>query len=412
MLSWIREKFGRVVIGGIIASIALVFVFYGVFSPKNTRGLQEGAVAGTVDGEAISIAEFNRSLNQRLEFFKARFGDKISEEQLKSFRIKEDVFQELANRKMLSQEAKRQGLRASDEEVREKISEMKVFQKNDRFDLATYRQILESNGYTPTSFERLMREDLSVSQWDGYFKDRVHFSENELERQFRIEQDKRNIKYVILSEDSAKSAVAVTPEEIKKFFADQAQVNLAQMKFNEGANTVYKGQKFDAVKESIARTILAGGKQGELQKVNDALATQVVAAMKSDKGSDARVNALLKQANNQVKMTGLVSRQNPYIPGIGESKELLADAFAEKSPIAPGSQAKKYTLPGRILVAIVTEVQSPDMSKLGQQRDRLIRQVSATKGKELFDGMMKKVTAKTTLDANPAVVGELKPSEH
>ena len=59
MLSWIREKFGTVVIGGIITFIAFVFVFYGVFSPKSTRGLHEGAVAGTVNGDSISIADFN-----------------------------------------------------------------------------------------------------------------------------------------------------------------------------------------------------------------------------------------------------------------------------------------------------------------------------------------------------------------
>ena len=51
MLTWIREKFGTVVISCIIGLIGFVFVFLGVFSPKATRGLHEGAVAGTVNGE-------------------------------------------------------------------------------------------------------------------------------------------------------------------------------------------------------------------------------------------------------------------------------------------------------------------------------------------------------------------------
>ena len=101
MLNWIREKFGRAVIGGIITFIAFVSVFYGVFSPKATRGLHEGAVAGTVNGDPISIADFNRELNRRMEFFKNLGGGKLSDEQLKSFRIREGVFQELANRKLM-----------------------------------------------------------------------------------------------------------------------------------------------------------------------------------------------------------------------------------------------------------------------------------------------------------------------
>ena len=63
MLTWIREKFGTGIIYAIISFIAFVFVFYGVFSPKATRGLHEGSVAGTVNGDAITIAEFNRELS-------------------------------------------------------------------------------------------------------------------------------------------------------------------------------------------------------------------------------------------------------------------------------------------------------------------------------------------------------------
>src|SRR5689334_4439720 len=114
MLAWIREKFGTAVIGTIISLIAFVFVFYGVFSPKATRGLHEGAVAGTVNGDPISISEFNRELSRRVEYFKNLTGGKLTEEQMKMFRLREGVFQELVNRKLLSQEAHHIGLTASD----------------------------------------------------------------------------------------------------------------------------------------------------------------------------------------------------------------------------------------------------------------------------------------------------------
>src|SRR3954452_20648108 len=113
MLAWIREKFGPMIAGVIIGFIAFVFIFFGVFSPKATRGLHEGAVAGTVNGDSISIAEFNRDLNRRMEFFKSLGGGKLTEEQLKQFRIRESVFQELANRKVQIQEASRQNIGAA-----------------------------------------------------------------------------------------------------------------------------------------------------------------------------------------------------------------------------------------------------------------------------------------------------------
>src|SRR5947209_7819065 len=118
MLTWIREKFGTVVIGGIILLIAFVFVFYGVVNPRATRGMHEGSVAGTVNGDAITLSEFNQQLKRRTDFFRGLMGGgQISEEQLKAFRVKGMVFQELVRRKLLLQEDHRQGLQASDEEI-------------------------------------------------------------------------------------------------------------------------------------------------------------------------------------------------------------------------------------------------------------------------------------------------------
>src|SRR5262245_61736308 len=137
MLTWIREKFGTVVIGGIISLIAFVFVFYGVFNPRATRGLHEGAVAGTVNGDSITIADFQRALRQRTEFFRSLMGGgQITDEQLKAFRVKGMVFEELVRKKLLLQEAEKQGLLASDEEIKEQIQGMPVFQKDGKFDLA------------------------------------------------------------------------------------------------------------------------------------------------------------------------------------------------------------------------------------------------------------------------------------
>src|SRR5438477_10373418 len=102
-MQWFREKFGRIATSAIIGGIALVFAFEGVFGPKATRGLHEGAVAGTVNGEPISIGDYNKALERKLEFLKGMMGGKISEEQIKMFRVRESVFQELAQQKLMAQ---------------------------------------------------------------------------------------------------------------------------------------------------------------------------------------------------------------------------------------------------------------------------------------------------------------------
>ena len=407
MLSWIREKFGTVVIGSIIAFIAFVFIFYGVFSPKSTRGLHEGAVAGTVNGDPISIGEFNRELNRRMEFFKSIGGGKITDEQLKAFRIKEGVFQELANRKILIQEAQRHELVASDEEIREKIQEIPAFQKEGKFSVTAYKQVLEANNYTPASFERLVREDSSAQRWEHYFQDRVSVSEGELKKEFMNSQDQRNLKYVLLTSDSAKKNVSVSNDEAKKFLEDTSKVNLAKQKYEEGKGGLYKGQKFDDVKEAIAKSILAAGRLEEIQKVNDELAEKVLQAWAKSPTNDAPVNAVLKASGVQVKATGMVSKNQFSLPGLGDVRGILADAFAEKSAINPklGGKAKKYSLPGRTVVAWVSEVKTPDLTQFPAAKEGLMKQLLGKKTRELYQEWMKKVTAKAQIDMNPAVVG-------
>jgi len=378
MLTWIREKFGTVVIGGIISLIAFVFVFYGVFNPRATRGLHEGAVAGTVNGDSISIADFNRELKRRTDFFRGLMGGgQITDEQLKAFRVKGMVFEELVRKKLLLQEAERQGLLASDEEIKEQIQEMPAFQKDGKFDLATYKQVLEANNYSAGTFERVMREDLSVQRWNDYFRNRAQVSEPEARKRYLISEDKRDVRYVLLTTETGKKGVKITDEEIAKYLGDTAKKNIAQAQFDREKDTKFKGKTFDQVKDSIVREILAGDRMDEIRKINDGLAEKAVGLLTADKASDAKVNALLKPYDVTVRSTGLLSRMNPYVPGIGEAKELMADLFAAKSPIDPsqGGKAKKYVSGAWVLVAIISETQKPDLAKFEATKCQLFRTI-------------------------------------
>lgn len=407
MLTWIREKFGTAIIGSIIAFIAFVFVFYGVFSPKSTRGLHDGAVAGTVNGDSISISDFTRELNRRIEYFKSLTGGTLSEDQLKAFRLRENVFQGLASRKLMTQEAKRQGLLVADEEVKQKVQEIPAFQKDGKFDFATYKQVLEANHQTPGSFESLVREDLSYQQWQSYFEDRIHVADGEVKKAFLLREDKRKIKYVLLTTEAAKQNVSVDASEIKKFLADPTKLNLAKMKFEQEQKTLYKGQKFEAAQEGIARSILAGEKMEEIQKINGKLADQVLALMSASPASDAKINAILKSSHLEVKKTDWISREKSYVPEIGESKDLWADAFAQKSPIDPseGGKPKKYLLAGRLLVALVIEAQRPQMAQLEQKSAALHRELEQRKVKDLYQAWMNQLMGKAKIETNPSVVG-------
>ncbi|OFZ19787.1 MAG: hypothetical protein A2X94_17080 [Bdellovibrionales bacterium GWB1_55_8] len=406
MLSWIREKFGTVVIGLIIGFIAFVFVFYGVFSPKSTRGLHDGAVAGTVNGEPIRIDEFNRALKQRLEMFKNIGGGNIqfTEEQLKAFGIRKGVFDSLVQRKLLIQEAGRQGMQASDVEIRELIRQVPEFQKDGRFDYMAYKNLLEANQYTVSSYERLIRDDLSAQRWNEFFRSRVKFSDVELKQEFQLSEKKRTLKYVLLTQETGRKGLDISETEIKGFLSKPEKLNLVKSQFEAGKDTLFKGKKIENVQVQIAKDLLAGEKQAEIRKANEALASRVLPMLTAGKASDAKLNAILKPVGAEVKTSGWVSAADPSLPGIGDAEAVLKDAFAANSPI--DGKAKKYELGGRTLVALVTEKAEPDHSKLESRRAELAERVTARKQRDLFSSWMKNLMEKAEIEVNHAVVGD------
>jgi parvulin-like peptidyl-prolyl isomerase len=400
MLTWIREKFGKAVIGGIITVIALVFVFYGVFNPRSTRGIHDGAVAGTVNGDPISISDFNRAYNRQMEMFKNMMGGaNISAEQLKQFRIGESVFNELARRKIMIQEAEKQGNTPSDEEIRSQISAIPAFQANGKFDPAAYRQTLEANGYTPATFEEMVKQDLEVQRWESYFKNRVNVSDDEVKLQFLIDQDKRNIKYVLLTNEAGKKAINVDPAEVQKYLTDPAKLNLLKSQFEAKKDKQFKGKTFDDVKTDLARDVIAGSKVDEIKKANDKIAAEILPLLKADKSSDAQVNKILKPYGVEVKLTGLINQESQYIPGLGEAKDLQKDAFSDKL-----GTAKIYPSSAWSAVAVVSETQKPDLTKLSSERMNLLHSITSRKEKDLFDSWIKKMSADAKIDPNPAVI--------
>ena len=405
MLTWIRGRFGKVIITVIVGGIALIFVFSGVFNPKATRGLHDASVAGTVNGEPVGIPEFNREYNRRLELFKNMAGGKLTDEQLKMFGIKKAVFRELAQRRLMVQEAERQGLTASDEAIKGQIVSMPVFQKEGHFDVPTYKAVLQSNNYSPWAFEQLIKEDLSTQHWNDFFARQAHASDEEVRMEFRLNEEKRNLKYVLLTAESGRKGVQVTDSDVAVFLKDAGNLNKAKAQFETRKESLFKGKSFDEAKNQITREILAAEKVGDVQKINEKLSDEIAGLLSAGaSANEGKINALLKPYGVALKETGLVSQLAVSIPGLGEAKELARDAFSLRSPIA-GGKAKKYTLPGGTVIATILTAQAPDPTRLEKERPTLIHQIAQRKERELFEDWMKKLFEKAKIDVNEAVVG-------
>ncbi len=344
MIGKLRGKVGSYIIGGVITCIALIFAFEGVFGPKSTRGLHDGAVAGKVNGEPITIGDYNRALERKMEYLKGLTGGKVTEEQMKMFRVREGVFQEIVQQKLMAQAALDSGRSPSDEAVRQEIMTLPYFQKEGKFDPAQYRGVLEANHYSTAMFEKMIREQLAVQDWTRSFANQVRVSDAEAKEEYLLSKNQRT--YKIVSIPAAAPATTLTPK---------------------------------------------------------AAAQKVVALLKADKKSDDAVNAVLKPFGVTVREIPDATEGSGFVAGANDHPELAKELFSEKGLTV--GQAKIYENAARISVVLVTSAKKPDLSKFESEKGETQSQLRSKKERDLLNDVIKKLTDKAKIDPNPAVVG-------
>jgi parvulin-like peptidyl-prolyl isomerase len=387
-----RKKFGPIIVGIIIGFIAFVFIFEFGMNRRGMNGMEGGGYAGSVNGEPISLTEFNRYFNQQMEFYKALGAGQLTEEMIKMYRLKDRVFEDLAAKKLQVQEAERQGLIPSDAEIRDAIMEYPAFQRDGQFDRQMYKQLLEANNLKPGIFEKQVRDDIIQRQWRDYFKNLVRYSNEEVKREYLMTAEKRKLKYVLISLEAGRKQVKIPDSEVQSYFTDAAKKLQVQDRFEQGKAVQYKGKTFDQVKNEIARELASESKIAEVRKLNEELGKKVAAALKPT-GSDAGVSGLIKGLALKLENTAAMARGNFYVPGAGDVREVEADAFSGKL-----GAAKAYSVAGGTLVAVVTSAESADLAKLNDtERTSLINRIIGRKENELFSQWMAQVKSKSKI---------------
>ncbi len=264
MFNLMRSKFGPAVVTLVIGFIAFVFIFFGVYSPK-TGGMSAGGSAAVVGGEAITLAEFSRGYQQRMQFYEGLMKGKADPALLARLGLRKAVLDDLVRQKATTLEARRQGFTVSDEEVALRIKEMPYFKKDGKFDKATYEQLLQANGHTPGRFEATLRDDIVLQRMNGFLRSRMMVSEAELQREFQDNADQRQFEYVLVSvpTDAKKLADEVAAKakvggaalktflKSKKLEAHTAEKFSATAQYVPGVGNV-PGLKADAFKEGSA----------------------------------------------------------------------------------------------------------------------------------------------------------------
>ncbi len=202
MLKKLRENMKMILWITIIAFVALIFLAWGM-DIQSGRGPSPGTLA-KVNGYTITRGELDQAVRNTFDTYRQQFGRDPSDAQYDALR--DQAWANLVQRILISQEAERRGMAATDEEVvysirmdpPQFVRSMEMFQTDGVFDPQKFREGLSDPLMDWTALEQWVRATLPLSKVQDLVVWGAKVSEEELREAYDLMNETRTISYMFL----------------------------------------------------------------------------------------------------------------------------------------------------------------------------------------------------------------------
>lgn len=122
---------------------------------------------GTVGDKEVSVATYQRTLNQQIRSLSAQFGTAVSFQQAQAFGIDQQALNQVILTRTLDNEVSQLGISAGDEAVFDRLRTIPAFQGAGGFNRDTYQLSLQQSGQSAAEFETEIREEIARTLLQG-----------------------------------------------------------------------------------------------------------------------------------------------------------------------------------------------------------------------------------------------------
>ena len=168
-------------------------------------------------GPEITQAEYKRTFNNLINFYKEQLPNQFSEELIQKLDLKKQALDILIQKKILLLKANELEIRVSDLEVVNQINNIPTFQKDKAFNNTIYQNYLNYNRLTPIEFEEGQREAVLLEKISNLIKSNVKVSPGEIDEAFMRENEKIKLDYIKFSNNHFKSSDIIKKEDVSLF---------------------------------------------------------------------------------------------------------------------------------------------------------------------------------------------------
>ena len=218
MLSQVRNTLKGAVAWFVIILLVLAFALFGV---PNINQLS-GNSAITVGGESFSGQYVQNEFNRLVAARRAQSSGGFTQEDAIASGLHNEVVSSITTTAALDQFSDKMNLSVPRNLVRDYLSDNENFQNpaTGQFDESILREILRINNLTVTEFEKRIGEDLKRTQLIDALASRAPAPGPMVEAMILRDTERRQIAYLIVTEEMSGKAAEPTPTDIETYYAE------------------------------------------------------------------------------------------------------------------------------------------------------------------------------------------------
>jgi peptidyl-prolyl cis-trans isomerase D len=233
-----------------LVCVAFVLLYVPSFLRDPGADAASTDVVARVDSHDITSGEFRRTYQRQMQAYRSAYGANMNEQLLKQLGVDQQILQQMVDERAALDEAERLAVRASDEEVQQRILAMPAFQDNGRFiGEQRYMQVLRMQRppVAPAEFEEDVRRGLTVEKLRTAITAWLSVPDRELEQEYRRRNDKIKLALVSFSADKFRKDVSATDAEVASYF----EAHKADFKIPEKRKIRYLLVDVDALRAKV-----------------------------------------------------------------------------------------------------------------------------------------------------------------
>jgi len=205
----------------IIAFVLSIFFVWGKGGGSG-ESRAENTIA-YVGKEKISVESYITNLRYRIESLKQQFKE-LDANFIQQLNIPQQTLEETIRQELLLQAAHKLGVKATDSEIREKVLNYPVFQKEGKFiGFDEYKKILEWNRTTVSDFEESISKEIIIDKTVQILTSGASVTRDEVWDYYKKNNESADLEYLFIPSDKMEIKEQPSKQDLMSFFKENKE---------------------------------------------------------------------------------------------------------------------------------------------------------------------------------------------